>query len=434
MLEVSQPSVSRTIQSAGDRVVTYRVSGIRTPRYGLLRDLGRVPARQTVYRIDCQGVPRDAGTIFLIEGGESIIQTTSGAYQFAGLPPSMTFASPSGFLGRQIAHEVSDSLGVPRSIRDWQDDHRAIYLFAASPHPPGDLIFGDACLRMALEERRHIDLVVDRPAEYPRRTHGVTMAAAGSSAGGEQPKFLCETEEHGHVIVKYARAGSRAAHLLVMEQLALQAVEAAGIPAATTDVVRSGDMVFLEVQRFDRVGRHGRIGMLSAGALDDEVFGKRDSWSAFAQRCVEARYIDESQADIIHLLAAVSELIGNTDTHFENIALLLDAEGQPASVAPAYDLLPMMYGSVGGGIDPPLRPIEPKLGHVGGRMRIWRQAHLVAQDFWGRAANAEALPPEFRELARVNGTVARDFVLQMIPDADTASAPAPAGRPKRPRI
>jgi hypothetical protein len=61
---------------------------------------------------------------------------------------------------------------------------------------------------------------------------------------------------------------------------------------------------FLEVQRFDRIGLTGRVGMLSAVAVDDEYQG----------------------------------------------------------IVPAYDILPMRYASIGGGVDPELTTIEPKGG------------------------------------------------------------------------
>lgn len=427
-LQTSQPTVSRTIHAAGEQVVTFRVAGDRTPRYGLLRQLQRVAAKQTLYRIDAQGAANPAGWVCLLAGGDSVVLTNRGGFQFDGLPPSMTFASPSGFLGRQVAHEVAAELSVPKSIRDWQDDHRATYLFARAPSPPGDLIFGDACLAMDIESRRSAPLVRDRPKEYLDKTAGATLSAAGSSAGGEQPKFLCETAEAGHVIVKYAQVNSRMAQLLVMEHLALQSLSRAGAAAAQTELLRSGGMVFLEVRRFDRVGRFGRVGMMSAGALDDEVFGKRDSWSGFAQRCVESRFLSQEQADTIHLLAAVSELIGNSDTHFENISLLLNGDGQPSDVAPAYDLLPMMYGSIGGGIDPPLRVIEPRLGAVGGRTEVWRRAHGVAEDFWNQVAGSPDVSAEFRELAVANRKVALEFVRHLMPSLDLTpqvAAPAP---------
>jgi len=45
------------------------------------------------------------------------------------------------------------------------------------------------------------------------------------------------------------------------------------------------------MSRFDRAGRTGRIGMLSAGVVDDGCFGLQDTWSQFAARCVTTWYL-----------------------------------------------------------------------------------------------------------------------------------------------
>lgn len=41
----------------------------------------------------------------------------------------MTFALPSGFLGRQLAQQASQDLRFPSSLKDWGDEHRVAYLF-----------------------------------------------------------------------------------------------------------------------------------------------------------------------------------------------------------------------------------------------------------------------------------------------------------------
>lgn len=159
-------------------------------------------------------------------------------------------------------------------------------------------------------------------------------------AGGELPKFLCLTEGTGHVIVKFAKQGSRMADLLPLEHAALRSLEAVGVPAARIQWARSGGYVVLDVQRFDRVGRHGRVGMLSCAAIDDEFFGSRGTWSEFAVRCEQVGYLAAQDARNIDVMAAFSELIGNGDRHFENISMLLGDDGEYAGVAPAYTSCP----------------------------------------------------------------------------------------------
>ena len=207
------------------------------------------------------------------------------------------------------------------------------------------------------------------------------------------------------------------ADLLPLEHLALRSLEEVGVPAAKTQLAMSTGYVFLEVKRFDRSGRHGRVGMLSGGSIDDEFFGVRDTWSEFAARCEQAGYISAEDARHIDVMAAFSELIGNGDRHFDNISVLLREDGEYKGVAPAYDILPMRYAPIGGGVDPDLVPINPKLGTIGARPEVWTRAADAANRFWTAVLQGRQLPVtrEFQELAAVNLAVAQEFVVPLLP-------------------
>jgi hypothetical protein len=202
--------------------------------------------------------------------------------------------------------------------------------------------------------------------------------------------------------VKLAKVGSRMAELLPLEHLALRSLSEVGVPASASRLLMSGDCVFLEVKRFDRVGRNGRIGMLSAGAVDDEFFGRRDSWPEFAARCEQAKLLSSEHARRVDTLAAFSELIGNGDRHFENISLLIDEAGEYSGIAPAYDVLPMRYATLGGGVDPDLLPIAPRVGTIGAKPAVWGLAWRAAQRFW-LAVQAEQLVADFQGDEGVGG-------------------------------
>ena len=338
---------------------------------------------------------------------------------YEGLPPYINFASPSGFLGKQLAQDLARTQGFPQSLRDWSDEHRIVYLFSRGLNLPGNLVFGNTSLQMELELRKaRATPVTEKPLAYLAMATALKGSAYGSSVGGEQPKFLWLTEDAGHVIVKFAKLGSRMAELLPLEHLALRSLAEVGVPAARTQLLAAGDYVFLEVQRFDRVGLNGRVGMLSAGAVDDEFFGKRDSWSEFAARCVAAKYLSAEDARHVHTMAAFSELIGNGDRHFENLSLLIDERGEYQGIAPAYDILPMRYASIGGGVDPDLRPIEPKVCPIGARPEVWEQASRAAQRFWTAAQTetlAAPLSDDMKALAAENLTAVWEFVAPLVP-------------------
>ena len=93
---------------------------------------------------------------------------------YVGLPPSMTFAAPSGFLGRQAAQSVVAELQLQlqlqlhESLRDWSDDHRAAFLIARGSNLRGELVFGDSALAQALDARKAAEnLVVIREFVEP---------------------------------------------------------------------------------------------------------------------------------------------------------------------------------------------------------------------------------------------------------------------------
>jgi len=419
-LGVSQPTLSRTIQSLPHAVSSFRIKGDRTPRYALLRELplGLAP-RQRIYRHLSSGSIETFADVEFLAGGGTLERRGGATRLYEGLPPYMDFAAPSGFLGRQQAQEAARLSGFPASLRDWHDDHRVAWLFTMGMNLPGNLVFGDAALQRELDLRAlpptPPEQVLDAYVEMAAQLKG---AAYGSSAGGEQPKFLWLTQEAGHVIVKFAKQGSRMAELLPLEHLALRALDEVGMPASRSRLLAAGGFVFLEVQRFDRVGLHGRIGLLSAGAVDDEYFGQRDSWPEFAARCQQARFLSAEDVRRVDTLAAFSELIGNNDRHFENLSLLIREDGEFQSLAPAYDILPMRYASLGGGVDPDLTTVEPKVGTIGAKPEVWRCAAEAAERFW-RAAQGEALTvpvsPAMKELAGRNLERMRAFVGPLLP-------------------
>lgn len=419
-LGVSQPTLSRTIHRLARTVTTFRVTGDRTPQYAHLRQLplGLNP-RQRIYRVLSGGSFEQFAEIEFLAGGGTLERIGSGTVLYEGLPPYMRFAAPSGFLGRQQARDAAQGQQFPESLKDWGDDHHVAYLFSRGMNLPGNLVFGDTSLQMEMALRGVAPTPdADRAEHYLAMATALKDAAYGSSAGGEQPKFLGMTESAGHVIVKFAQAGSRMAELLPLEHLSLRCLNEAGVPASSTRLLTSGDYIFLEVKRFDRVGASGRVGMLSAGAVDDEFFGKRDTWSEFATRCRQAKYLSITDEFHVNTMAAFSELIGNTDRHFENISVLIDEEGEYKGITPAYDILPMRYATIGGGVNPDLVPITPKIGVIGAKPEVWALAARAAERFW-TAVQTETLdapiPDAMRELAKENLAVVKEFVAPLLP-------------------
>jgi hypothetical protein len=404
-LNLSQPTFSRTIQQLAGEVIAFRQPGIRTPRYALLRT-APVPSPQPIFHVDEDGRVAEIGQISFLRGGGTWADLGGpGSRLHAGLPPAMAFAAPSGYLGARIAGAVASAIGVPSSLRDWSDDHRVKFLCTLGADVAGALIWGQESFALHMAARRAAPIrETERLRVYGEIARATVQAGAMSlgSAGGEQPKFTCETEARGHLIVKFARSASRSSEMLVLEELALSALTAAGVPAAAARYAESGGYGFLEVERFDRVGRFGRRGMISAGALDDEYFGQRDHWPAFARRCATQGWLGPDAVRHILVLTAFSELIGNGDRHFENLSLMTSEHGRPLGVCPAYDMLPMMYAPAGGGIEPGLRLVTPSFQSLGADPQVWAQAFEAAHAFWRAAANDERLSAAMREISAGN--------------------------------
>ncbi len=385
-----------------------------------------LPSRQSIFRILSTGSIEPFAEVEFLTGGGTLERTSQSTRFYEGLPPYMAFSAPTGFLGRQVAHGAAQAEpSFPESLRDWNDDHRVAFLFTRGLNLSGNLVYGQAPLQREIDLRQRLPTPAgERVQHYVALASALREASYGSSAGGEQPKFLAMVEDVGHVIVKFAKLGSRMAELLPMEHLALQALADVGVRAAETRVFASEGYVFLEVQRFDRVGATGRIGMLSAGSVDDEFFGQRGSWPQFAARCLQERYIRPRDAYFIDVMAAFSELIGNNDRHQENISLLVGDDGEYAGVAPAYDILPMRYATLGGGLDPDLTPIAPTVGSIGARPQVWEAAARAADAFWNAVQSADLAAPisePFRALAAANLAVARAFVAPLLPAGSPAA-------------
>src|SRR5204863_1704594 len=96
---------------------------------------------------------------------------------------------------------------------------------------------------------------------------------AGSSAGGEQAKFLARVDDR-HVLVKFSPPrgtpfGERWHDLLHAEHLALAVLRRHGVPTAATAIVETAQRTHLESTRFDRVGARGRRHAVALDAVHD---------------------------------------------------------------------------------------------------------------------------------------------------------------------
>ena len=283
---------------------------------------------------------------------------------------------------------------------------------------PGNLIVGEASYRQwqASRQRDMIDPAMhDIERTWPvMAQQSMLCQMVGSSAGGEFPKFTTVRMIDGRpvpVLVKFSGSddspGSRRwSDLLICEHLAAQVIARhLEIPTATTRIHRAGDRTFLEVERFDRHGLHGRSALCSWASLNDAMFGLAGRpWTEAARRLRERGWIDAATEDAIARSWHFGQLIGNTDMHDGNLSFT-PVEGGLA-LAPIYDMLPMMHAPQRG-IELPERAVEAVLPMPSERER-WRSAARAAVAFWAAAEDDERISPGFRGVCRATArTIAR---------------------------
>jgi hypothetical protein len=415
-LDVSQPTVSRMLAAAGDRIV--RIGRARASRYALGRDIARAGGRWPLHRITPDGRAETLGELRAVhpEGFHfepamplpAFVHAPFADGLFPGLPWFLDDQRPQGFLGRAFVRRVAADIGAPEDLVRWQPDDIVLALLRHGDDASGDLVLGDAALERALQSALSPSAmpVAEREARYPElAASALSGEDVGSSAGGEQPKFTaCVEDDSGYrsVIVKFSeRPGTPAAQrwtdLLHCEHIAGEVLRAHGIAAAETALLRADGRAFLQSTRFDRTPVLGRRGLISLAALDPAYYGHgRIDWWRLAPMLQRDGWLDAGDARALAIRGWFGALIGNTDMHLGNASLVL-ADTRPLALAPSYDMLPMALrpASTGEVVERVLE-VPPPL--PGGQQAHWRDAARAARDFWLRASTEDVSAP-FRNIA-----------------------------------
>lgn len=385
-MEVSQPTVSRTIAVLGDEVLRFGAGpSIQYTLRDTTRGFGAIP----VHRVAADGTLHRLGVLVPVRPeGFVMREEEGGARHSHGLPWWLMDMCPQGFLGRAYAERHAATLGLPPRLSEWSDAHMLRALIAHGHDVVGNLLLGDLARQRFLEAPPPAS--VD-PADYPRYAEIAERGdLPGSSAGGEQPKFAAFAERH--VLVKFTAANGnpvscRWRDLLAVEHLAAQVLRAAGVPAADSRLLDIGGRRFLEVDRFDRVGAFGRRAVYSLAALEAEYVGDaRAPWPVLTRKLASQGVITAQASERSALLYAFGTLIGNTDMHNGNLSFVADG-GRPYDLAPAYDMLAMGFAPRASGALPDRLP--PLRLHPEVSAQAWRCA-LELADLLLNAMRAEA--------------------------------------------
>jgi hypothetical protein len=145
----------------------------------------------------------------------------------------------------------------------------------------------------------------------------------------------------------------------------------------------------------------GRSRVCSWLALKAALVGVPDhSWIAGANALYRMKLIMRETADDVARIWHFGQLIANTDMHEGNLSF------RPGlTLAPVYDMLPMMYAPVRG-VELPAREFTPRLP-LPDESALWTEAARAAIAFWESAGADRRISASFRALCRANAKLLR---------------------------
>jgi hypothetical protein len=377
-LGISPSRMSRLVAEAGDAVS--RFGRARSTRYALPRRIPDLGVEAPIFEVAEDGTPRLAGRLAFVQPTGFWLEFGGAAAYRPYLPVFLRECGPAGFLGRRFSARFPE-LKLPDRLEAWRAEDYVRAAALRGEDAIGNLVVGSESVSRFLRlEAREVDLL-----EYPALAQGTSPSPWNTSAGGERPKFTAFRDGR-HVLVKFAPPGERPEEvrwrdLLVCEHLALEVIREAGVaPAAASRCVDVQGFRFLEVERFDRTGVRGRIGVRSLEAVKVESMLSLGSWTEAADALSAGvrPLLSGQDASRVRWLEAFGGLTANSDRHDGNLSFLRDGRGR-LSLAPAYDMAPMALAPVAAGVVEsawePERPVPSALAE-------WRRALPAALRFW----------------------------------------------------
>ena len=419
LLQVSLATLHRLLQeNAGAVVGTGRA---RRTRYALRRPLRGDAAELPLYEIDPAGRSELLGHLALVRPQGSRMPLADSGWPVAaesrdgwwdGLPYPLYDMRHQGYMGRQFARSECAQLAVSANPDEWSDEDVAHVLGRHGADMSGSLILGNPAFE-------HWQAGLHTPPEplTPRAVRSaytrlaeqaIATGVPGSSTAGEFPKFaalrVLAGSDTPHVLVKFSGSdGSSAvrrwADLLVCEHLALEsAAMLPGAASARSRILEHGGRTFLEVERFDRHGLFGRSRLNSLATLDAALLGDGSTdWTHLTGRFAAIGLVSAAELQRVAHLWWFGRLIANSDMHTGNLSF---RPRDMLALAPAYDMLPMLYAPLPGA-EVPTRNFTPPLPKPQQR-DDWTTACKAALTFWMRAALDPRISAGFRRICEAN--------------------------------
>ena len=403
---MTRQTVNRKLRALGGSVIKF--DKVRPPLYYAVKEAFGSGNEIHLAAIDPHGNTNLWGVLRPLAHGGFFLQTTpiapnvlkgdKGNGMYEGLPYFLDDMRPQGFIGRQIARDLSVQSDIfPPDPRGWNQEQIGRYLVANGDDLPGNLKIG----RMALDRVR-------RPPQKSRREDYPELAdkavegeVHGSSAGGEQAKFATYSREReSHVIVKFSPKGggelaTRWRDILATEYIASEVLHENNIPAAELKIFEIQERLFLESLRFDRAGEYGRLPLISMQAIDNEFSGVGSGWLNVAKVLNDRGLISWQHLFDIAVYWGFGRLIYNTDMHLGNISFLIDGSG--FSLAPIYDMCSMGFAPKSAGEIPPYTFSPPDIdGHLNFLKETVSMIKNMAEAFWEKLMKSNLISEDFK--------------------------------------
>jgi hypothetical protein len=413
----SESSVARALRRLIDDGRVLRMGRARAVRYGYRRVIETIGSQWPLRRVDQAGGIEELGTLFSLAADEYYLYVYPAVKERGfvwggvsyGLPYFLQDQRPGGFLGGAVPPRYPE-LNLPQRVGDWSDDQYLRYLTLHGFDAVSNLILGDSAFDQYLTSlpHRHRVLRMERALRYPLLAEEAMRGSiSGSSAQGEHPKFTVLLNAEGEqrtggsceAIVKFSPSmesavGRRWGDLLIAEHHAHELLMHAGVQSCRSEIIESKGRIFLEVERFDRQGTDGRIGVSSFLAIDSALIGGSKNWLEAAIRLHDLKHVDGATLEMVRFVATFGALIANTDRHLGNLACIDTYDGK-FKLAPIYDMLPMLFApSHNEIVKRVFVPPEP----AAATMRVWSKARTLAEAYWRQLAKDERISAGFREI------------------------------------
>jgi hypothetical protein len=414
---LSQSTIARQIRDLGDRVVQIQIG--RTVKYAATCNAFNSNDKIPLSVIDNSGKniliayvrPLNSGGFFVEPTGPASFlflgEQKDGVYD--DLPYFLLDLKPQGFLGRQISQKIASQCDdFPSDPRNWTSSHIGRYLISNGDDLPGNFIFGEQAL-LRLRQRPITVFEKDYPEIANRVMNG---ELAGSSAGGEQPKFTAfNGDTQSHVIVKFSSEGenevaTRWRDILITEYHAAKIVNDNIFPSATSRLLEMNGRLFLESQRFDRIGMFGRSSMISLQMIDAEYAGLGSNWPKVMRALFNKNMVHEQDVLNAENLWYFGHLINNTDMHLGNLSLSID--GDSFKLLPMYDMCSMGFAPKSGGEVRSFVFETLRLQDTDINEEQFETVTKAAHDFWETVAHDNRISDQFKKYLRQGMVRAND--------------------------